>query len=256
MLEFLSPEGVYRWSEAALLNMDGEQHLMMLVSAFGHGGHDHTAADILEFHSRNGGVTWTPLDKAKVFQANIAKQNVMSPSLLRLDNGDILFFFMVKNAPLEDTGPWMRRSTDNGVSWGEPVRLPYDGYGGMAPNRAVQLSTGRILLPCWMSRDRLASTHAYSLWSDDRGKTWQKSKLITTPKGSTGRKTNPAAEEPTVIELKDGRVLMLMRTYLKSIYKSVSEDGGETWNEPDKFGDSVAGVHGDVGANAGWEPSC
>ena len=79
-----SPDGVYRWSEAALLNLDDKQHLMMHVTAFGHGGHDHTSANILESHSYDGGLTWTSLDKVKVFQKNISKDNVMSPTLLRL----------------------------------------------------------------------------------------------------------------------------------------------------------------------------
>jgi hypothetical protein len=232
-----SAGGVYRWSEAALLNLDGKEHLMMLVTAFGHGGHDHTAANILEFHSRDGGLTWTPLKEAKVFQKNIGTQNVMSPTLLRLDNGDILFFFMVKNPPtLTDTGPWMRRSTDSGKTWSEPVRLPYRGYGGPAPNRAIQHSSGRIILPCWVSMDKLGSTHAYSFYSDDRGKTWKQSPLITTPKGSTGRRTNPAAEEPAVIELKDGRLMMLVRCYLKSIFVSYSSDRGATWSQPASSG--------------------
>ena len=151
-----SPQGVYRWSEGTTLNLDGKKHLMMLVTAFGHGGHDNTEATILEFGSRDGGLTWTPLEEARVFQANIGKQNVMSPSLLRLDNGEILCFFTVKNS-IEDCGPWLKRSTDDGKRWTEPVRLPYEGYGGAGCDRVVQLSTGRVVLPCWVSMDRLAS---------------------------------------------------------------------------------------------------
>lgn len=226
-----APEGIYRWSEGTILPLDDKGHLMMLVSAFGHGGHDNSTATILEFHSRDGGLTWTNVDEAKVFQGNIGKQNVMSPALLRLDDGDILCFFMVKNS-LEDCGPWMRRSTDNGKTWSEPERLPYVGYGGLANDHAIQLSTGRVLVPCWLSMDKLGSTHAYCMLSDDRGRTWKKTELITTPKGSTGRKTDPAAEEPAVVELKDGRLMMFMRTYLGSYYVSYSDDKGTTWSEP------------------------
>jgi len=36
--------------------------------------------------------------------------------------------------------------------------------------------------------------------------------------------------EPACIELKDGRVMMLMRTGIGGQYKSLSNDGGETWS--------------------------
>ncbi len=229
------PDGIYRFSEGTTIVLDGKQHLMMLVTAFGHGGHDDSTATILEVHSRDGGLTWTPLDQAKVFQENIGTQNVMSPSLLRLDSGELLCVFTVKHS-FDDCGPWLKRSTDNGKTWSKPVRLPYKGYGGVGCDRAVQIATGRIILPCWVSFDRLGSSHAYGLYSDDRGKTWQRTERISTPKGSKGRKTDPAAEEPTVIELEDGRLMMLIRNYLGWIYRSYSTDHGATWSEPENSG--------------------
>jgi hypothetical protein len=222
-------DGVFRWSEGSIVNLDGNQELVLLVSAFGHGGHDDTAANILEFHSADGGKSWTPLAEARVFQENIGQRNVMAPSLLHLDNGDLLCFFLVINSN-RDGGPWMRRSRDNGATWSEPIKLPFTGYGGSANDRAIQLKSGRVVLPCWQSTDELGSTHSYCFYSDDRGETWNKSPLISTPPGSTGRGTNPAAEEPAVVELNDGRLLMFIRTYLGSIYRSDSTDGGATWS--------------------------
>ena len=231
-----SADGIYRWSEASTISLDGKKHLMMLVTAFGHGGHDDTASDILEFHSHDAGVTWTPLDLAKIFQKNFGKANVMSPSLLRLNDGDLLCFFMLKNKSWVDSGTWMRRSTDNAKTWSKPERLPYKGYGGLGCDRAVQTSSGRILLPSWVSLDRGGSTHAYCHYSDDQGKTWKQTALISAPKGSTNRRTDPAAEEPTIIELKDGRLMMFIRVYLKSIYVSYSNDDGTTWSKPRSSG--------------------
>ncbi len=231
-----APEGIFRWSEGSTLNLDGDRHLLMVVTALGQGGHDDTPGKILEFHSHDGGLTWTPPDEATVWQENIGARNVMSPSLLRLDNGDILGFFLVTDAALKDGGPWMKRSTDNGKTWSEPVRMAYEGYGGPGNDRAIQISSGRILLPCWVSLDELASAHTYVLYSDDCGATWQKTALISVPKGSTGRKTDPAAEEPMIIELNSGRLMMIMRTYLKSIWVTYSDDQGETWTEPQASG--------------------
>lgn len=229
------PQGVDRWSEGSTINLDGKGHLMMVVTAFGRGAHDDTGAVILEFHSRDAGSTWTALENATVFQKNIGKQNVMSPALLKLDSGDILGFFMVKNSN-EDCGPWVKRSIDNGKTWDAPVRLPYDGYGGVGSDRALQLSTGRVVVPCWVSHDKLSSSRAYCFYSDDKGKTWQKSNILDTKGKSTGRRTSPAAEEPMIVELRDGRLMMIMRTYLKWIYRSFSKDGGATWSEPESSG--------------------
>ena len=88
------------------------------------------------------------------------------------------------------------------------------------------------MLPYWVSRDSLKSSYALSFYSDDKGHSWKKSNEITVQLPSKGRKTSPAAEEPAIIELKDGRLLMLMRTYVGWFYKSYSDDKGATWSDP------------------------
>ncbi|MBN2294839.1 MAG: exo-alpha-sialidase [Pirellulales bacterium] len=234
--------GVFRWSEASIISLDGKQHLMMLVTALGFGGHDDTAGDILRADSYDGGLTWTSQDKLTVFQKNIGKSNILGPSLLRLDEKELLCFFVVNNKAWCDCGTWMKRSLDNGKTWSKPERLPYEGYGGLASDKAYLTSKGRIILPSWVSMDKGGSTHAYCHFSDDRGKTWEKTALLSVPKGATGRKTDPAAEEPTVVELKDGRLMMFMRTYLKSIFVSYSDDDGATWSKPKSSGIPSAGA--------------
>ena len=230
-----SSKGVYRWSEGSTVLLDGKKHLMMLVTAFGYGGHDHTAANIVRLDSFDGGLTWTPQKDIKIFQENIGKENVMCPSLLRLANGDILAFFLVKNSAT-DCGTWMRRSHDDGKTWSNPQRLPYEGYSGLASDQACQTLSGRIILPCWQRLTKSISTGVYCLYSDD-GKTWKRTDLVAISKDSEDQNaTNPAAEEPAVVELKDGRLMMFMRTYLKSIYVSYSEDGGATWSDPQSSG--------------------
>ncbi len=42
--------------------------------------------------------------------------------------------------------------------------------------------------------------------------------------------------EPKIEELKDGRLLMIMRTQLGSVFKSYSEDGGATWSDAQTTG--------------------
>ena len=58
--------------------------------------------------------------------------------------------------------------------------------------------------------------------SDDDGATWRE--------GGRVKPADGGCWEPACIELKDGRVLMLMRTGLGCQYQSFSTDGGETWS--------------------------
>jgi hypothetical protein len=136
----------------------------------------------------------------------------------------------------------MKHSADGGKTWSEPVRLPYDGYGGPGNDRALQIRSGRVLLPCWVSLDEMGSAHSYVLYSDDRGATWKKTELVSVPKGSSGRKTDPAAEEPMIVELNSGRLMMVMRTYLKSLWVSYSDDQGTTWSKPQASGIPAPGA--------------
>lgn len=234
---FVADENDYRYSEAAVLPLD-DTNLLLVVSVFGDGGHDSSPAQLLAWRSNDRGRSW---GESFAFQSNIGKQNVMSPSFVRLSEREILFFFLVTNS-IEDAGMWIRRSLDNGKTWSKPVRIPYEGYGGVANDHVVLLKSGRIVLPSWVSRDSLASSYSYCFYSDDKGQTWKKSNEITVNKPSKGRKTSPAAEEPAVVELKDGRLLMLMRTYVGSFYRSFSTDGGETWSEPTDAGIPAPGA--------------
>ena len=227
-----SPSGVFRWSEGATFSLGDQQRLMMLVTAFGYGGHDFSTANILRFDSYDGGLNWTPLAEAQVFQENIGQSNVMAPSLVRINENKVLSFFNVINS-LSDGGPYMKTSLDNGMTWSSPVALPYQGYGASISDSALKLSNGRVLLPAWASFDQLGSDYSYSFYSDNEGVDWSRSAYMTTPAGSSGRPTDPAAEEPTVIELSDSRLMMLMRTYLGTFYKSYSDDFGETWSTPE-----------------------
>src|ERR1051326_2228693 len=105
----------YRYSESAVLNLDGNMDLLLVVSTFSNGGHDDSPAQLIAWQSKDGGMHFDPRTKF-VFQANIGKKNVMSPSFLRLSRDEILFFFLITNGPA-DAGMWLRRSCDNGKTW-------------------------------------------------------------------------------------------------------------------------------------------
>lgn len=151
----------------------------------------------------------------------------MSVSLLRSRTGDVLFFYLQKNS-LSDLKAYVRRSTDDAKTWGPPVLVTADdGYHVMNNARVIQLKSGRLLAPVastkqvWTKNDDFR-TSVYL--SDDDGRTWRRGRtLLTAPKRG--------AMEPGLIEMKDGRVMQIIRTQTGYIWRSFSSDGGDTWTE-------------------------
>lgn len=105
----------------------------------------------------------------------------------------------------------------------------------MSANLLVQLSTGRIILGatemsgdwCGVTADGQPADHCVSgcCYSDDNGDSWKVcSRWADLPQRG--------AMEPHIVELKDGRLLMYLRTQLGAVFQSDSLDGGETWSKP------------------------
>jgi sialidase-1 len=128
----------------------------------------------------------------------------------------------------------MRISRDEGKTWGEAKAcIEPVGYYVMNNDRVVRLARGRILLPVALHAtpaDPEFQSHAsiMTFYSDDDGKTWSRSAFAMGGGVS-------AMEEPGVVELKDGRVMLWVRTDAGKQFVSYSKDGGVTWSE---FADS------------------
>ena len=75
------------------------------------------------------------------------------------------------------------------------------------------------------------------LLSDDDGKTWREVLLSSPPAHKVewphqGVRWQNYGCEPTVVELEDGRLWMLIRTSQDQHYEAFSDDAGETWTTP------------------------
>ncbi len=222
-------ESNQRNSEAAMLEYAGGSLMLAWNDFYSSTGSDWAPSRISAMISKDRGRSWGP---RFTLQQNIGRMNVMEPNLLRLESGKVLFLFLRKNSEA-DCLPMARYSTDGGKTFSPPRPMPvspYPSYTGMNHDRLIQLRTGRLLVPFWYTLDIRVSHHilARAYFSDDDGATWKQSKtLVDIPDSRAG------AQEPGVVELKDGRILMWMRTDKGHIYRCYSSDHGETWSTPE-----------------------
>ena len=214
-------EGNPRNSEGDFIQLkDGR--IKFIYSHFTDGSGDNAGAYLAGRYSTDGGKTWSDNDEAVV--CNEGGMNVMSVSLLRLSDDKIALFYLRKNSE-HDCVPYMRTSTDETESWSEPVRcLPDSGYFVVNNDRLVRLKSGRLIFPTSLHINQVGVGIIRCYYSDDEGKSWQRSKDAANPDTAT-------TQEPGVIELKDGRVMLFCRTESGVQYISYSADQGETWSD-------------------------
>lgn len=122
---------------------------------------------------------------------------------------------------------WITSSNDGGKSWDPPREItsttkdPGWGWYATGPGNAIQLRTGRLVVPCDHRRFAGQARHSHVIYSDDHGKSWK-----------LGGSAQPDTNECAVVELNDGSLLLNMRSYAKKNRRAVarSTDGGLTWS--------------------------
>lgn len=222
-----SPEHT-RNGEADIVQLkDGS--LFLAYGKWNSGQNDFDFAEVWCKTSTDGGKTW---GNDRVLVPNEGKVTTFSVSLLRLQSDEILMAYLVKNST-DDCSIFFRKSGDECRTWSSRIKyeIPpeYSGYTGMNNNRLIQLKNGRIVGAAfdgaYVKGDPMI---AFTIYSDDNGATWSKSTdvdiRVIDPTNRHG------AQEPCVIELKDGRLMMIIRNNLGSLGRSYSIDHGESWS--------------------------
>lgn len=223
-----------RYTEGSLIVLDDGSYLLA-VTEFHNSGSDFAQAQIVARRSRDGGKRWeTPV----VLQENTGKKNVMSVTLRRLlrdsatGRQQVAMFYLQKDG-FNDLKLKLRWLTDaETLEFSEPtVVTGTPGYHVVNNDRVVQLSSGRILVPAASTADVQKVNHFTSrcFLSDDGGSSWRPGKGAV----DVARR---GAMEPEVIELADGRLMMIVRTQLGAIWHAYSEDRGDTWSAPASLG--------------------
>lgn len=213
---------------------------------------------ILLRRSTDDGKTWStaksiadvPGPKAKnpfaLKMKNVDPNDVTynNPVLIADKDGAVHMLFC-----LEYERVFYQRSEDDGISWSQPneITSTFDvfkkDYGwkvlATGPNHSIQLKTGRLIVPVWLSTGEGGNAHRPSvtatIYSDDQGKTW-KAGDIAVP--CTEEWINP--NETVAIELNNGSVMLNVRSESKAHRRlvTVSKDGATGWSTP-KFDDAL-----------------
>jgi len=130
-----------------------------------------------------------------------------------------------KRAPNPDShfALWSIRSTDGGATWTDRQEL-MGGYNADFMG-LIETRDGNVVATMEHQVPELRRWISCSFVSKDSGITWRCSNWIDI--GGHGH--HDGATEPAVVELTDGRLLMLIRTSLGQFWKAYSSDGGVYW---------------------------
>ncbi len=213
---------------------------------------DWGAIDILLRRSTDGGRSWSaqtniahvPGPKAKnpvALAQKLATPGEVTynnPVAIPDANGAVHFLFCLEYARC-----FYLRSDDDGASWSKPVEITaaFDRFRpeydwkvlATGPGHGIQLRTGRLVVPVWLSLGTGGHAHRPSvtsvIYSDDLGRTWSRGDIAGPNEGEWN-----IPNETCAVQLADGRVLLNMRSESKANRRllTTSRDGVTGWSKP------------------------
>lgn len=216
--------------------------------------------EVRRLKSLDGGRTWGPPETVVTLPPGL-KWYEMSPHALYDQSGRLHLFALDISKPGQEV--WHASKPVGTASWTEWKYLSVCG----PQNNPIQLRNGRLLVPIGYNLRRLKSRATggvaigselvdqdgrpigmsseipwdapagawenTTVYSDNGGATWLRSPArLTVPVPSDYPGVHPGGYEPVILEMKDGRTWMLLRTQTGFLYESYSTDG-VSWSEPE-----------------------
>jgi len=178
--------------------------------------------------TRDGGKTWVSGGEVALHDHKVSPQTVVKDK-----EGTISLFYIVwvhwefKDLKKNKSQVWVVQSTDDGETWVEPSLVQGGSCGGLIG--AIVTSKGHIVLPIegYIFEPGPERIVIDVYVSPDGGATWQVSNRIDLGAGDVF--AHSGAIEPDVVELSDGRLLLLIRTIWDRFWYAYSEDQGRSW---------------------------
>jgi sialidase-1 len=223
------------------------------------GTSDWDTIDILLRRSTDGGRTWSAPQKV----SDVPGPKTKNPAALAQNLGktdDVTYnnavAFADRNGAvhmlfcLEYMRCFYIRSDDDGRTWSVPREITDSCFGAFrkdydwkvlatGPAHGLQLRSGRLVVPVWLSTGTGGHAHRPSVtstvYSDDGGRTWQRGEIAVP---NTEEWINP--NETVIVELADGRVLLNVRSESNAHRRlvTISPDGSTGWSKP-RFDDAL-----------------
>ena len=181
--------------------------------------------------SADGGKTWGPERE----MMHHPECKAIGATLLRARDGTLWTFYMGFYQSVWKEGEpdmeatrsdlWCAHSSDDGETWVERQMI-FKGYTG-ATNGAVETASGHFVVPFSYVVPGPGRLVSACVVSADGGISWKLGEHIDLG----GHGDHAGALEPTVVQLRDGRVWMIIRTTMGRFWQAFSEDNGLTWSE-------------------------
>ena len=221
-------------------------------------GSDWDDIKILLRRSTDEGKTWSPPQSIAAVPGPKRKNDLAlklnhtapdtvtynNPVLIAGRDGTVHLLFC-----LEYERAFYQRSEDDGLTWSAPseITATFDAFKkdydwkvlATGPNHSIQLKSGRLVVPVWLSTGTGGNAHRPSvtstITSDDDGRTWQAGEIAVP---NTEEWVNP--NETVAVELQDGRVMLNVRSESKAHRRIIvtSPDGATNWSTP-RFDDAL-----------------
>lgn len=182
--------------------------------------------------STDGGNSWSD---AQLLAQGTEEYSLLSHAMRQLASGTILHIYSRYSGYDYETGTpakslnqiYIQRSDNAGRTWSEATNLNTgERYQGDILSME-QLRDGRVVYPFCFLTDVKSQFAVSVMYSDDDGKTWTRSESVLRTGGGG---FESGASEPTVVQLPDGRLWMLIRAQTGFLWESFSEDRGKSWS--------------------------
>jgi predicted neuraminidase len=185
-------------------------------------------------HSDDGGNTFT--QPVAIGLPTSDGTRCFDPTLWIDPKGRLWYIFNRGNKDTAKHDVWARVCDDPDASppvWGAEFRVGYEVPFSFRMNKITVLSTGDWIMPVTLAEKpvrawstgyndkQIPTLHGVGI-STDEGRTWKLHGAV---------KSRPWALENMIVELKDGRLWMLIRTDSGVLWQSHSTDKGRTWSE-------------------------
>jgi sialidase-1 len=222
---FISGRDGYKAYRIPALVVSGKGTILAICEARKNSFSDSGDIDLVIKRSFDNGETWT--DMQMIWDDGDNTVGNPCPIVDR-QTGTIWLPFCRNNERV-----FVTKSTDDGATWSPPAEItqsvsrPDWTWYATGPGHGIQLSSGRLLVPCDhkiknATKENPQWYFSHVIYSDDRGSTWNLG-------GTTEGKTN----ECLALETQDGSVYLNIRSYGDKNCRAYarSSDGGITWSK-------------------------